>query len=329
MRIAFLGNFGVEYSSETHHKKSLESLGHTVLALQETQASSELILMEAHRSDMFVWVHTHGWATPGKLPMRKVLQKLKQLGIPTVTYHLDLWLGLQRQRDLNRDPVYKDIEHFFTVDKQMADWFEANTSVKGHYLPAGVYHEECASPMEVHATVPDGKPVRHNDVIFVGSRGYHPEWPWRPQLINWLQKTYGDKFRHIGGDGEGVVRGWDLTNLYHNTKVVVGDSLVKNFDYPYYWSDRLYETVGRGGFILFPYITGLEDEFEINDPAKIELVCYKFGDFQDIQDKIDYYLEHDEERAQIAYRGYQRVVNNYTYKHRWQTIIDTIGLNGK
>lgn len=28
-------------------------------------------------------------------------------------------------------------------DKLMADWFNKNTDVKGHYLPAGVYDGEC------------------------------------------------------------------------------------------------------------------------------------------------------------------------------------------
>jgi hypothetical protein len=45
MRIVFVGNFHVDFSSETHHKKSLESLGHQVIALQEGEASGEQILM--------------------------------------------------------------------------------------------------------------------------------------------------------------------------------------------------------------------------------------------------------------------------------------------
>ncbi len=329
MRITFLGNFGVDYSSETHHKKSLEALGHEVVALQETQASSDQVLDEASKSDLFVWVHTHGWQTPGKVPMKRVLQRLRSKGVPTVTYHLDLWFGLQRQNDLRRDPVYSDIEYFFTVDKQMADWFNENTSVKGRYLPAGVFHEELRL---------DENPTPENDVIFVGSRGYHPEWPYRPQLIDWLKQTYGDRFRHIGGDGEGVVRGNELTNLYNNTKVVDGDSLVKDFTYPYYWSDRLYETVGRGGFIIFPQVTGIQDEFSTRDfklddgwmwdkaPAPIELVTYEFGNFDMLQQRIDYYLEHNEERNAIRKAGFGRVRDNYTYKHRWQTILNEVGL---
>jgi hypothetical protein len=318
MRITFLGNFGVEYSSETHHKKSLEALGHEVIALQETQASSESVLEESMKSDMFVWVHTHGWDTPGVLSMESVLQFLKKANVPSVTYHLDLWLGLQRESDLHKDPVYRHIQHFFTADKQMAEWFNNNTDVKGHYLPAGVFHEE--------ARLEESR-EKVNDVIFVGSRGYHPEWPYRKELIDWLKKTYKNRFRHIGGDGEGVIRGEALTDLYNSTKVVIGDSLVKDFNYPYYWSDRLYETVGRGGFIIFPYIKGLEDEFDINMASdNCELVTYEFGEWGQLKDKIDWFLseEGQPELESIRRRGFEKVKNDYTYKHRWQTLIDEV-----
>lgn len=320
MKIVFLGNFGVEYSSETHHKKSLESLGHEVTPLQETQASSELILDESMNADMFVWVHTHGWETPGTLSMDTVLKYLKRAGIPTVTYHLDLWLGLQRQSDLSKDSVYKSIEHFFTVDKQMAEWFNENTDVKGHYLPAGVFGEECVMTPPTMSVFSRGLPptdIYQNDVIFVGSRGYHPEWKYRPELIDWLKNTYGDKFKHYGGDGLGVMRGDKLNQLYADTKVVVGDSLSLNFDYPGYWSDRIYETTGRGGFIIHPEIDGLETQFEYGK----EIETYKFGDFEGLKKKIDYYLEHDDEREAIRKAGFERTKNEHTYAKRWEHII--------
>ena len=115
-KIAFLGNFQVDYSSETHHVKSLESLGHTVVKLQERQATAQEIYREASRCDLFIWVHTHGWKTPGNTGMDVVLAKLNRHGIPTMTYHLDLWFGLRRQQDLQKDNFYKTIGHFFELN---------------------------------------------------------------------------------------------------------------------------------------------------------------------------------------------------------------------
>lgn len=322
MRIVFLGNFGVDFSSETHHKKSLESLGHEVIPLQETQAGSDQILSEASNADMFVWVHTHGWQTPGHMSMTDVLNNLKQAGVPTVTYHLDLWLGLQRQADLHKDSVYKSIEHFFTVDKKMAEWFNENTEVNGHYLPAGVFGEEVYMASPTQEMIYNGTPITIylNDVIFVGSKGYHPEWKYRPQLIDWLNMIYGNKFKHYGGDGLGVVRGEALNKLYADSKIAIGDSLCINFDYPGYWSDRIYETTGRGGFIIHPEIDGLETQFVYGK----EIATYKFGDFEGLQKTIDYYLMHDDEREAIRNAGFERTKRGHTYAKRWEHIINEV-----
>ena len=311
--ITFLGNFRVDYSSETHHVKTLQSMGHKVIKLQETEEKSEKILEYASKSDLFIWVHTHGWKTPGRLHMSKVLGKLKSSNIPTATYHLDLWLGLKRQKDLTSDPAYKDIQHFFTVDSKMADWFNTKTSVSGHYLPAGIYDKE--------AYYKPAKKLSH-EVVFVGSKKYHPEWKYRGQLIDYLDNTYGKKFEHWGSDGLGVVRGKNLNQLYAGTKVVVGDTLCPKFNYPDYWSDRVYETIGRGGFIIHPYIQGMEKEFTDRE----HLVFYEYKNFKQLKELIDYYLTHDEERERIRIAGHNLVKEKYTYKNRWEYILNELEL---
>ena len=310
MNIVFLGNFGVDFSSETHHANTLESLGNAVIRLQEGVATGEDVLTKSLDADCLVFVHTHGWETPG-LSIDTVLTALRKAHIPTLTYHLDLWLGLARQKDLDEDPFYKKIEHFFATDKLMADWFNENTEVKGHYIPAGVYDKEVYI---------DQSAGMQNDVIFVGSKGYHPEWQYRPQLIDWLAGTYESRFKHFGGDGLGVVRGSALNQLYGSSKIAVGDTLCIGFDYPYYFSDRLFESTGRGGFTIFPYIKGIEDNFEIGK----EIVTYKFGDFVDLKDKIDYYLIHDDEREKIRVAGFERTKKDHTYKSRWTIILGEI-----
>lgn len=311
-KITFLGNFRVDYTSETHHANTLESLGYNVVRLQETADTTGKILREAMTSDLFVWIHTHGWNTPGGLTMEQVLLELRDAGVPTMTYHLDLWFGLNRQKDLHKHPVYQHIGHFFTVDSQMAEWFNNKTSVKGHYLPAGVYDKEC--------TYTPATPER--DLIFVGSKSYHPEWPYRPKLINFLEQNYPDKFSLYGREGVKTVRGQELNELYASTKVVVGDTLCPNFNYPDYWSDRIYETLGRGGFLIHPYIKGLEKEFE----DKKHVVFYEYNNWDQLDDLINYYLENDKERENIRKAGHEFVKKNYTYRNRWQSILKELNV---
>jgi hypothetical protein len=208
--------------------------------------------------------------------------------------------------------VYQHIGHFFTVDSQMAEWFNTKTSVKGHYLPAGVYDKEC--------TYTPATPER--DIIFVGSKSYHQEWPYRPKLINFLEQNYPDKFSLYGREGVKTVRGQELNELYASTKVVVGDTLCPNFNYPDYWSDRIYETLGRGGFLIHPYIKGLEKEFE----DKKHVVFYEYNNWDQLEDLINYYLENDKEREKIRKAGHEFVKKNYTYKNRWQSILKELNV---
>lgn len=314
MRIAFLGNFAVDYSSETHHAKSLEQLGHTVVRLQEGAATGDQILAEAPSCDMLVFVHTHGWLTPGRMPIDRVLGELNSHRVPTVTYHLDRWLGLPRQMDLERDPFYRAIGWFFTVDAEQAEWFNTKTAVKGRYLPAGVFGDECYAA--------EANDRYGNDVIFVGSRNYHPCYPYRPQLIDWLRATYGSRFTHVGGDGDtGIVRGHDLNRVYASSKIAVGDSLCLDPDYAgMYWSDRVYETTGRFCMTIHPRLKGMGDEFTDG----VDLRFYTHGDFDELKSLIDHYLDNRAEREQIRLKGHLRTKQNYTYRHRWETILDTV-----
>lgn len=308
MKIVMFGNFSVSYCSEVHHAISLEALGHHVVRLQETTVSSDEVLAQALQSKMLIWIHSHGFHVKGR-PMSEVLEILKAHGIPTVAYHLDLYMGLQRWTEYENSDYFK-VQHFFTVDKLMADWLNKNTQTKGYYMPAGVLHEEA-----YELRLP-----KEYDVIFVGSRGYHPEWKYRPQLIDWLKNTYGERFHHFGNDGEGVIRGVELNRVYGKSKVVVGDTLCPNFNYPYYFSDRLFETIGRGGFVIFPYIYGIEDMFNLHR----ELVTYKYGDFENLKKTIDYFIENNEAREQVRQLGFERVRSDHTYLNRWESIIKTL-----
>ncbi|HBP63311.1 MAG TPA: glycosyltransferase family 1 protein [Desulfosporosinus sp.] len=314
MRITMLGNYHSLFCTEVHYAKTLESMGHTVIRLQEAETPGEVVLDWAKNSDLFFWSKTHGWETPG-LSMSEVLKNLRQMGVPSMAYHLDLYMPIPERWKNYIGSDYFEVEHFFTVDRLMAEWLNENTNCKGHYLRAGVFKDEC---IQLPSTTPFA------DVVFVGSKGYHPEWPWRPQLIDWLHETYGDRFKHVGGDGIGVVRGMELNQLLANTKVVVGDSLCPNFDYPDYFSDRPFELISRGAFLLMPEIIGLDKCFEYGK----EIDTFKFGEFEGLKSKIDYYLEHDEEREKIRKAGFERGKNEHTYRHRWTEIINTLKIAG-
>ena len=309
MKIAFLGNFSVPYCSEVQYARELESLGHTVYRLQETRTSGEDVERAALQCDVFVWVHSHGFETPGK-PMIEVLDTLRAAGVPSVAYHLDLYMPLERWKEYENSPYFK-VDHFFTVDKLMADWLNQNTQTKGHFLPAGIFSKQCY--------MADYAPELASDVVFMGSKGYHPEWDYRPRLIDWLSRTFV-RFSHWGGDGRGLAREDMMNRVYSSSRVAIGDSLCIGFNYPFYQSDRLFNICGAGALAITPYIQGIEELYEINR----EIVTYQFGNFDELKLKIDYYLANPAERNDIRIRGYLRTKRNHTYLTRWKTILETV-----
>jgi spore maturation protein CgeB len=83
---------------------------------------------------------------------------------------------------------------------------------------------------------------------------------------------------------------------------------------------RNFEIPGCGGFTLSGKADNL-DEYYV-DGKEIAT----FSSLDDLIGKINYYLEYDEERKNIAEAGYKRTLKEHTYMHRFNEIFSTMGL---
>ncbi len=81
---------------------------------------------------------------------------------------------------------------------------------------------------------------------------------------------------------------------------------------------RIFDIMGCGGFVMTNYQAELTDFFEIGR----DLECYT--SIEELIDKCDYYLNHEQERRQIALQGYQTVCTYHTYAHRLNEMIGAI-----
>lgn len=315
MRIAFIGNFSdATYTTENHHKKTFEKLGHTVIPFQENRTNINDIIAQVDNADMLYWTHTHSWRLGSDEDIIKMLSIFKEKNIPTVGYHLDLYLGIEREKTLHTDPYWK-LQHFFTVDKLMADWLNEHTHTKGHYLPAGCFEDECYVAESHHEKYP-------HEIIFTGSKGYHKEYPYRQKLIDWLHEIYGNRFAHYGGGGLPTKREHELNVLYSSAKIVIGDTLCKDFTYPEYYSDRYFEVPGRNGFMIAPYIQGISKMYKLGE----EIVTYKYDNFRELKFLIDFFLSNEEMREQIRSAGHQRALKDHNYTVRLKHLLNTLNL---
>ena len=303
MRIIFLGNFDVPYSTEAHHAWTWEKMGHQVVRLQENRVCEGEVLRacEQGATKIFQWTHTHGWP---EFSMSMV-NNIRAMGVKSFSYHLDRYFGIgSRQASYLSHPSFH-LDYFFSTDGgNETGWKEAG--INHVYLPPGVV--EYGAHMGVCS---DGNVV---PVMFAGSVGYHSEYPFRPNMVSRLYANYGEKFQVISGTREEA-----LNNAYARAKVIVGDHIFAG--QPLYVSDRLFETVGRGGFIIYPDTPGVTDLI----PG---LVTYKPQDVDDLIHKIDYYLDigHEAERLERRNTAFEWVRKNGTYTNRMQTILEVMGL---
>lgn len=305
MKIGFLGNFIPPYSTENDRKWSFEKLGHTVIPFQENQTTGQLLLEFVNRLDMLVYSHTHdpSYIINGLIDVFKVY---KDKGVPAVSAHLDRWAWLDRVKDVGNEATWFT-EYIFMADAspEAVELYE-KYKLNWHYLPAAVVERDCYMAEPDHTKFP-------HEIVFTGSKGYHKEYSWRPELIDWLHKTYGNRFGHYGNDGIRVVRGHDLNVLYASAKVVVGDSCFGGR--PNYVSDRYYEVRGRGGVLLHPKVEGVDN---------VGVAHYKNEDFNDLKQMIDALLEDDIARNTIRKTGHEWVKENETYTHRAEEMLKVI-----
>lgn len=311
--IAFCGNFDPVHSSENHWARTLEDdLGWRVIRLQENRVTTDQILDRCLTERPALMLYTRTWGLRGN--GNRLMQDLAAAGIPTASYHLDLYWGISREAGILGDPFWQT-KYCFTADGGSDDKFLL-AGINHKWIRPGVFRQECY--------LADPDPARFAcDVAFVGSLdGYHPEWqPYRTALKSHLREWYGDRFRHWPLPGHEAVRNHDLNQLYATAKVCVGDSLCPGFKHPRYWSDRLTETIGRGGFLIHPRIEGIEDELRDGE----HLVLFEFNDWASLRERIDYYLANEAERLRIRNAGHEHVKANCTYTQRLTEMLAYIG----
>jgi len=298
MKIVFLGNFEPVHSTESHHRKAWLKLGHEVIALQENKTTTDKVIEACKDAQLFQWTHTHGFQTSGSVLLTEMMDRIHELEVKTFSYHLDVYFGLEQwdHRDslVGKHPSWK-VQHFFSTVGSKDEEFKKR-GVNHHWLPPAVDADGCyLGQRQEHLVF---------DVGFAGSVNYHPEYPWRKTMVEALMKRYGTRFRVFQG-----VREQSLNNLYASVKVLVGDHCFAGE--PMYWSDRLPETCGRGGFIVYPATAGMTIPAAVYEPQNID----------DLISQIDYYLEHDVEREELRKHCFEWVKEHDTYTHRLREIL--------
>lgn len=327
MRVAYIGNFEPPHSTENHVARAIEANQHSVVRLQEQSFGWDPKRVPT-RTDFVLWTHTHGLA-PQKTHKRQFhfLEAMRRRGVPTVSYHLDRYWDLYRETQIYGSGK----EPFFSTDLMCsADggneqrWLDVG--VNHAWFAPGVSEPECALGTVRQEFVSDiafvgsWQGVTHSDGVY---GGYHPESTHRHRLLAWLRDTYGDRCRFWPERGQPAVRNEALRDLYASAKILVGDSCFSGDPRGHhYCSDRVPETIGRGGFLVHPDTPGVTDGTLYTSGE--HLATWEAGEWAQLQSTIDHYLTHEDERREIATRGRAHVLEAHTYEVRMRQLVELL-----
>lgn len=291
MKISIIGKFKRLYDEE-YIARSFEMLGHTVQRIEERLITHQIVgLIDEFNPDVVLWTKLMV-VEPHKV--REALRKYK-----TVCWVFDLYFDYEREFRIKTHPAFT-ADYVFTTDGGHQERFKS-VGINHQCVRQGIFKEDCY--------IADGTP--EDTIVFVGSDNVYNQQ--RNKQISVIQQRFGDKFKWYGRFDTNEVRNGDLNILYSKSKIVIGDSVYS----PHYWSNRVVETLGRGGFLIHQEVEGLKECYP-------HLVTYKRGDFDDLCAKINYYLAHEEERLDIVRKNFEWVKENYTCDKQCQKILDYI-----
>ncbi|MDE6024655.1 MAG: glycosyltransferase [Lachnospiraceae bacterium] len=109
----------------------------------------------------------------------------------------------------------------------------------------------------------------------------------------------------------------EMPKVFFNSKINLNISLRSIFTgIPL----RAFDVMGSGGFLMSNRQKDMDGLF-------IDGVDYvAFDSIEDLVDKVEYYLHHEDERIKILVHGYRKVCSYHTYQHRINEILNICGM---
>lgn len=304
MRLLLLGNprLGRSWKNDVAH--AARSLGWGTTVLQDDAVTVDEVVGRAGDADLLLWARSHGHAPAGDLT--GLWRRVEASGCAGAAVHLDLYWGIpRREREIGVHPWWR------------APWvFTADGGHQQQFAGRGVNHVWMPPPCPdrfVGRTMPD--PSLACDVLFVGgcSRTVHHG---RREMLDWAARRYGQRFKWVGGRNTDRVWGRNLNALYASAAVILGDSVPS----PYYWSDRVPCTAGRGGVLIHPHVEGLAEQYGS------ALAYWRRGSLRELGATVDSLLEDPARRETMRRAAVTVVREKHLWRHRLADIATTCGV---
>ena len=172
------------------------------------------------------------------------------------------------------------------------------------------------------AVYPTPEPVFSQEVldnygnfVFIGGKinrgGFRP----RMDLIVEIERRLG--LRTINGvsKNERAMIYKAMPKIYGTAKFTL--DIAHFWDVPKYTSNRFWVIPGMWGFPLTKRFPGCEELYPEDTRVYWDTV-------DELEEKMNYYRKHEDERKEMVRKGWQHTVDNHTYRHRIDKIIELL-----
>ncbi len=215
-----------------------------------------------------------------------------------------------------------------------------------HYILDINYHPKALWLIDTHLfLICDEVMAKSFDIIFLAQKEDYEKLKKKFKYVYWLplagdleyhgkknlEKIYDIGF--VGGLGSGIRKKilLRLKREYPNSFIGSADckkigeiysqsKIVFNYSIKNDINMRIFEALISGSMLITNKIenNGFNELFEENKDLVV------FENWQDLKEKIDYYLKNEEEREKIAFNGYQKAINFHKYEDRVRFILGKI-----
>ncbi len=244
------------------------------------------------------------FVSKGETVLGGTVKEIRKISI-TINWYTDLFETIPRMIN-----IFPEYDYVFTVDSSDVDNYKNQMNV--FYMPF-------ASNVVIKKLNFNN---RKYDVVFIGT------WTKkREELLSRLEGLnlyiWGDKKWHETKLGKYYQKKWlssaDLLKIFSQAKIAINERQNKNKKYTMP-NLRLFEASASGALVLTDYLKDLNSLFNIEDSK--EMIIYKDG--SDLRKKVDYYLSNDNERINVAKKGYKRSIRDHSYDKRLKEIMKII-----
>jgi len=240
-----------------------------------------------HFVKYFSWVITYD---PGSV------EKYKNIGFENIIYARS---GVNLD-EFKKTDAKKDIDVSF-----VGLWSKPRARIIEYLKSAGI-------DVYVRGAGWPGGPVSHEELVDIINRTkinlslIPPSFyvGWRSIFRLFFRRSYQ-------GEG-GLSVKLDIMNFFDNLRTLLGKKARQV-------KVRQFEVPACGGFQITQDADDLSERYVFGE----EIVTYE--DNEDLVKKIKYYLNHPEEREEIAKRGYERTLRDHNAEKRFEKIFATLG----